>query len=101
MICYLVNQDCIASIPVTHQLYGKGILVSNDTHLCMFDFRTMTAHPEPLLCVGTTVQSCMYPVLDTADREIFYADAISNSINRYNLVADTIEVLVSAPNVSG
>lgn len=99
-ICSLIQTlPCFTS--VSHKLYGKGLLIANDTDLCMLDIRVITGHKSDAQCFLSWKNNITHVAVDANQNKIYFTDDASRRIQKHDIVLNVTSIIATTSSVSG
>lgn len=99
-ICSLIpTLHCF--ILVSHKLYGKGLLIANDTDLCMLDIRVITGHESDARCFLSWKNNITHVAVDANQNKIYFTDDTSSRIQKHDIVLNVTSIIATTSSVSG
>ncbi|XP_021367233.1 low-density lipoprotein receptor-related protein 2-like [Mizuhopecten yessoensis] len=84
-----------------HYLHASGVLVSNGTHICMSEMRSMSGGTLDPICIRANFSDVRHLAADASTNTVFYYDKAQSEISAHDIITGATTVLASAGNVTG
>ncbi|XP_060064287.1 prolow-density lipoprotein receptor-related protein 1-like [Ylistrum balloti] len=98
---YTLQGDGV-SCTVDHDVPLKGLLVGNNTHICVIDILGLVTYPlKSPTCFIENLQDLAFLSVDVKTMDVYFVDTGTNSINSFNLRTKRTISLASTGLVSG